>query len=80
MAEIRVEEKRSGGANWLWIVLLLLLLAALAYWFFSRSRVVDGAPAAVDTGRVGALVQPPTAPAGPSWRVTQDRPPVAAAA
>ena len=34
MAEIRVEQKRSGAGRWILLTLLLLALAAAAYWFF----------------------------------------------
>jgi len=43
MAEIPVK-KKSGGLNWLWLLLVLVVLALLAWYFMSDERKVTDTP------------------------------------
>lgn len=46
MAQIRVEQKRSG-LTWLWAALIVIVLAIIAWWLLSHNRTSNqpGTPA-----------------------------------
>ena len=57
MAEIKVEEKRSG-LGWLWTIIVLAIVGVVV-WYFMTQRAVPATTAPADSTRT-SMVESPT--------------------